>query len=576
MPSDDDTPPDNEPLEGSAADEDSSEELQAASASAVDDEEELIAAFERRGLWERVLQTLKDIWNDPRKRYGALGMALLVVCLAMAIPSVRYFSLNTIGIRTAAAIRVLDAETKTPLKNVEVRIGNQSAKTASDGRVQLSGVKHGRQAVVVEKAAYATWQSEATLGLGSNQLSDAELDPVGTRLTFSIVNWLTMAPLEGAEVTYGESGAFANESGVAVLTIPPLNDSEIEVVANYNGYHSQTISTSLTTQSDAVRVDMVLDDSHFFVSRRAGRYDIYKSNVDGGDQQLLIEGTGKERSDIRFSVSQSGRKAVLVAGREGKKNKDNFQLVGAYVVDLERGALQKFDESERVDLVGWIDNHILYIKVSSGLSGSSPERHKLMSYNVESGTSTQIATANHFNDVVVTNRFVFYAPSNPYADSQPAQLYRADPVGGREVVYDGEVWTILQTNYDEVSFYDTQREWFMTDVHDLFANAIDTPPTQFSSRIYTNNQDDSTAIWVDQRDGKGVLLAHDTATGEDRVLWRQGGLRNPVRWLDEGHIVYRVVNDNEIADYVLSVDGGEPAKVVDVSDVSGYDRYYYY
>ncbi len=84
------------------------------------------------------------------------------------------------------------------------------------------------------------------------------------------------------------------------------------------------------------------------------------------------------------------------------------------------------------------------------------------------------------------------------------------------------------------------------------------------------------ALWVDQRDGKGVLLAYNTETKEDTALLTLGGLKQPVRWLNETTVMYRVKTEQESADYVLSTLGGEPRKIQDVTDTNTVDRWFYF
>jgi hypothetical protein len=101
------------------------------------------------------------------------------------------------------------------------------------------------------------------------------------------------------------------------------------------------------------------------------------------------------------------------------------------------------------------------------------------------------------------------------------------------------------------------------------------PPT-LKSRIYTSGPDGKKAAWTDIRDGKGVLIIYDTETGKDKVIQRQSGLVNPVVWIDDDHIVYRVATGSETADYVVNVNGGDPKKIIDVTNTIGLDSFYFY
>ena len=80
---------------------------------------------------------------------------------------------------------------------------------------------------------------------------------------------------------------------------------------------------------------------------------------------------------------------------------------------------------------------------------------------------------------------------------------------------------------------------------------------------------------MEERDGKGVLLAYDTITKTDKALKTQSGLISTVRWLSNNTVVYRIHTSQETADYVLNLDGGEAKKIKDVTNTIGIDQGYF-
>ena len=81
---------------------------------------------------------------------------------------------------------------------------------------------------------------------------------------------------------------------------------------------------------------------------------------------------------------------------------------------------------------------------------------------------------------------------------------------------------------------------------------------------------------MDQRDGKGVLLDYDVTNKTEKTLKTASGLNTPIRWVSSNTLVYRVHTNQETADYVLNIDGGEARKIKDVYNSSGIDQWYYY
>ncbi len=540
------------------------------------DDKRVAEAFDDKNWLQRFKAGAASVWANPKQRYGAMAGVTSLVLLLLVIPTTRFELLNTVGVRATANIVVLDQETQTPLKNVQVTIGSSESQTSIDGVATFSDVRLGSQTMTITKSAYDEYTTNVTISTGTNQIDRVALLPIGTQFAFTAQDWLSEQPLTDVEVSYQDSSAVANEDGELLLTIPPTDDTEIDVTFTADGYKNYIYPVN-TLNTEVREVGMVVETAHYFVSKRDGRYDVYKVDADGANEQLIVQGTGKEQGDIRFTVSPSGNKAILVATRDGVVDDDNFKLHGVYLIDLEDSSINKIDESQRVDLAGWIDDSIIYVKIQSGASGRNPERHRLVGYNVETEVASEIAASNYFNDLLVTDSYVFYAPSDAYKENPEPYLFQSNQDGSvKQRVVEQEVWTVLRDDYDSIVFYDTQQDWFQSDIDDLFANKLESDPIDRTSRIYTTSPDGSKSLWIDQRDGKGVLLLTDTQSGDESIIWRQGGLRNPVHWLSDSHVVFRVVDGTETADYVVNVDGGDPVKILDVSDVSGFDRYYYY
>lgn len=523
-----------------------------------------------------LLVKIKSIFKTRRYSVG-LAAAMVLIILTL-IPAPRNTALNVAGVRSTAQIKILDSDTALPLKSVKVTLGSQTETTDNDGMAIFSGVRLGSQKLLIEKSAYQTITQDITIGLGSNIIEPVQLESIGSSFEFSIVDWLSGQAVEGSEVTYDENSAYANSEGLAVLKVPKLSQENIDVTISAPGYLDQVISIS-TINHEQSQVDMVIDRRHYFVSKRSGEYEVYSANADGSDQKLLVPASGNESDDIRFDVSPSGEKAVLVSVRDLElKNENGFVLKSLFLIDTESGEMQKIDSSERIDLIGWIDESMIYVKVQAGVSGQNPKRHRLMSLNTLNGQTSEIASSNYFNDVLVAGDYIFYAPSNAYRQENDAYLYRSDANGSTlDVVFEQEVWTVFRSAYDNIAF-DSNQKWYQGAIDTIFNSELASRPSSVISRLYTDSPDGRLSSWVDIRDGKGALIIRDNQTGDEEAIYTQAGLRNPVTWLDNNHIVYRVVNSSETADYVISIDSETitPNKISDVTNVSGVDRWYFY
>ena len=64
-------------------------------------------------------------------------------------------------------------------------------------------------------------------------------------------------------------------------------------------------------------------------------------------------------------------------------------------------------------------------------------------------------------------------------------------------------------------------------------------------------------------------------TSQKPHLLEDGPLRT-IYWIDDDHLVYGVSDNDETADYILSLSGGAPKKIRDVTSTVGIDRWYYF
>lgn len=538
-------------------------------------EERAVTAAKKPG---RLSSWLRAIWSDPRKRWTALVVTVFVLVAAALVPHSRYFILNTARVRASLSLRVIDSSTLQPLKNVSVRAGGTEAQTDSDGVARLSGVRLGRTQLQVEKRAFAPYARDITVGWGSNPLGDLEARAVGTQYSFYVRDAFSGQVLAGAEASSGEGDAVADEEGRIVLVLDTANqpdEAQLGISISADGYRTETLNITVNNK-ETQEVRMVPDRRHVFVSKRSGSYDVYAIDADGKNEQRLVGGTGLERPDISLVPHPSARVAALVATRENTRNQHGYLLSTLYILDTGSGDLVKIDQSEQIKLVGWTDSgRLVYVKIAAGASGTDPKRHRLMSFNNEDYADVrELASSNAFNDVIMAGGKVYYAPSNIFQETSPA-MYVVNPDGsGQQTILNQEVHAIVRTGYDTFSL-GSGNDWFVLKAGSTQAEKSQSSGAQVS-RVYAEAPGGGFSLWVDERDGKGVLIRYDKKTKEEKTLVERGGLKLPAYWLTDKYVVYRIADGKETADYILNTDGGEPRKIVDVTDTAGLNRWLFY
>jgi Tol biopolymer transport system component len=528
-----------------------------------------------RGFFNRLKSGLSGFWHNTWARSITLLLVFAAIAGAAVYPASRYYILNAFGVRASLSLRVIDEKTDQPLKNVTVSIDNSSGETDKDGNISLNEVRLGEQELSVKKQAFADFKRHITVGWGSNPIGDVAITPVGSRYKFEVKDYVSGRPVANAEAVSGEASASANAKGEIILVVADQNESEVKMKITAPGYRDKTVTLEVGDK-DTHSVNLVPAKKHAFVSKRSGTYDLYKIDVDGRNEKMILAGTGSETENTTVILpSPDSDLIAYVATRGDHHSSDGTVDSNLMVINLSDDQVTDVDYSQSLQLLGFVGSKLVYVKIDETQKDDSAKRQQLISYDTGTQQSQVLDKANYFNDALVADGVVYYAPAK-YADNAKTGFYRINPDGSAKItIYDKEVWNLLRIAYDKLDV-SVEQNWYQYGLADGSFNALNGAPSDQQTRIYTASPDGEKSAWVDERDGKGVLLIYDTASGQDSVLHTQSGLANPISWLDNDHLIYRVSNSTETADYAVSLHGGQPKKIRDVTNTAGLDRWYYY
>jgi hypothetical protein len=390
-----------------------------------------------------------------------------------------------------------------------------------------------------------------------------------------VSDFLSGKALAKVEASSGQASALSDSKGLIKLTIDQKDDKPIEVSIKGEGQREEKLTLGVGDKATHA-LKLVSARKHAFISKRSGKLDVYSIDIDGKNEKKVLPATGSERDDIVMVPHPTTDVVALVSTRDNKRNTDGFLLSSLILLDLKTGKTIDVAQSEKVQIVDWVKDRLVYVKIAAGASAAAPTRHRLTSYDYKEESSKELAASNYFNDVISVAGKIYYASSSAYQTGNGAYLYQVYPDGSsRQTLLDKEVWNMFRTGYDQLAL-SVQQDWYGYKLGESKAAKQNSAPTNLTSRLYIDSADGRHSLWVDSRDGKGVLLAYDRGSKEDKQLRSQSGLKNPVYWLNDNVVVYRINTDQETADYALSLNGGEPVKIRDVTNTGGVDRWYYY
>lgn len=529
----------------------------------------------------------KRFWGNKVARRTFLFLLFAGLITLGAVPTTRYYILNIAGVRSSASLRVLDESTQQPLKNVNVLIGEVGGLTNEQGIVSLSAVKLGNQTMTIERRAYAKTEKQLTIGWGSNPLGDSSIKPTGIQYSFKIEDFLSKKPINKAEAYSGDASAFSDKEGKVTLTLDTNGDQPVTIKIRADGYREEKIKDDGNGDESTNTVAMVASQKQVFITKRSGKYDVYKIDADGKNEELVLSGTGSERTDMTLAVHPTDNVAALVSTRDNIRGSDKTLLSTLTMIEVDSNKTQPIDSSQRIQIIGWIDDQLIYVKVNDEKKKNGVSTHSLISYNTKDDTKTEVSGNLFFNDVMVAGDRIYYAPSAEYeypedgGDSKTINkdslgLFSTNSTGGdKQTIIAKEIWSIARKDYSTIVVGSGQ-DWYEFSIGENQVSKLSGAPADQGTRTYVDSIDNKKSLWVDKRDGKGVLLAYNISKQDDKTLISLSGLANPVRWLNATTAVFRVQTEQETADYAISINGGDAKKITDVTATSGVENWYFY
>lgn len=323
---------------------------------------------------------------------------------------------------------------------------------------------------------------------------------------------------------------------------------------------------------------LVPSKKHVFVSRRTGKLDLYAVDIDGKNEKLLVPATGLERDDIVLEPSPLSSAVVLVSTREDVRDQYGYLESTLTLVDSDSGATTKIDQSERIQLVGWTrDERLIYVKIASGTSAGNPNRQKMMSISMRDlNDKKELASSNGFNDVLLAQNFIYYAPSNISNNSFYSGIFRISGDGSnKQKVYDKDTYSIVRTAYNAVAV-NSQGSWQNYRLGEAAPSGVTNQPTSLKGAFYLDDLSGTKSLWMDERDGKTLMLLYDPTSQKDQTLLTDTNMTGKAYWFDKNRIIYRTQNGKITTDNVIDIRTNTAQKITDVQSVSLGGGWYYY
>lgn len=333
----------------------------------------------------RLKKLWTKLWATKKRRVITIVSAVVVVLgVLFAVPYTRY-AVAGIVIKKSAAVTIVDSVSGKPISEALVDLAGQTVKTDAQGEARFSSVPAGEYNITVSKKYYQGAEQSFTVPiLATSPNAKLAMKATGRTVLLKVTNKISGAVLGKAKVSVSDTAAITDENGEASVVLP-ISDKVQKAKIETDGYNAAETELKVTN-ADNQKYNATLTPvgKVYYLSKRTGRINVVKSNLDGSDQQVVLEGTGRE-VDYQTSLlaSRDWKYLALLAKRDSDKPK-------IYLINTSTDKLSVIDEGDAdFQLAGWSDHRFIYSLTRKKPNVWDDKRQALKSFDAE---STQLVT----------------------------------------------------------------------------------------------------------------------------------------------------------------------------------------
>jgi len=529
-------------------------------------------------------KTKKPLFKKILTTKKILIPALVVIILGalLTVPLTRYSALGLV-LKKDVVINANDSDSKNPVSEAVISLNGQDIKTDGEGKALFKAVPVGQYEVKVSKKNYADATSKITVPVLGGQKSDTgyalAIKATGRPLAVMVVNKISGKPIAGAMVKVGDAEAKSGDDGTANLVITPGQAKQKISVSN-SGFNSYDVDIEIKQSGDnEAKAELTASGKVYFLSKKSGKIDVVKTNLDGTERQTVLAGTGKE--DDRQTVmlaSRDWKYLALLSRREGNVAK-------LYLIETASDKVTPMDEGNAdFGLTGWAEESFIYTVTRKNVQPWQDKREALKAYNAStktiktlaestgSGTNYADQKSDSINGVIAVGKEVVFTKYGTGAESSINSI-KTDGSGLKKLKASAAGNTVVASLYEPKEIYvginayegATNAEYFEYNIGGSALEKISKEdydkgleyPTYLLSPSGTKN------FWSEERDGRPVLFVGDDNGGNEKQYQSGDQKYKQYGWFSDEYVLVSL-KDSEL--YIAGSDNLEGKKFVKISD----------
>lgn len=526
---------------------------------------------------------LAGYWR--RKRWAIPVTLLAIVAILAGVPATRY-GLAAYVVSQPVSVTVVDQATKKPVTSADVRLEGRTYKTDKDGKVTINEVKVGNHSLAVSKKYYKDESVQVFVPLTKGVSQQVNMTATGRQVPIVVVSKISGKPLENVTLESSGTEVKTDKEGKAVIVLP-ADKTDLPIKLSNGGFNPLEARVKVTDQvAKENTFALVPSGKVYFLSRQSGKIDVVKTDLDGSNRQVVVQGTGKEED----------RNTVLLASRDWKYlallSRRDSGLARLYLIDTATDKMSEMDSGNAsFTLVGWNDHDFVYRVQRNNIKLWEANHAAFKSYNadkkqlftIDQSSALTEGSSTYYqqfgNGILVEGKLaytiawewqgMYYYERNMAGKNNSLRVASVSSNSKKDVktwpadqyssyiqsyLYaPGEVYLSIWSNAVQKDVFYEYEDGAVKDA-DIDSEKFNSPyPT------YLESPDGKRTFWSEQRDGRATFFVGDAAgeNGKQLAVIDDGQVYG---WYSDG---YLLVSKKGSELYIMPVDGGTPFKVAD-------------
>lgn len=519
-------------------------------------------------------------WIKNHKKRSILLAVLLILIILGGLPWTRFAIAGLVWKQTQSVV-VLDAQTKQPVSDALVTLGDTKGRTDNKGMVSIKS-KVGSRHITVTKQNYKTAQKTVTVPILKPKHSvQFSFQATGRQVTVVAKNSLTDKPIENATFTVDGAKFKTNTKGQVSIVVS-ASRKQVNATISANGYNQTTAAIIVGETLQVQNFMLTPSGKVYFLSNRSGKLDVVKSNLDGSDRQIVVAGTGKEvNPETALLATIDWRYLALLSRRDGG---DSNKL---FLIDTQTDKLTVMDEGNAdFTVTGWHNHTFVYSVNRKDKKPYDAKKYALKSFNADTHQLAMLDQNDAFGDqnvggyqqlgapYIVGDEIVYTVNWNIYGNmSDKTNALRSISDAGKNKK---DVKTFPANHNLALRSYESKSLYLQDAMYDAGKSTYafyeyedgslkttnDLSSDTFYSKSYATYLESPThkqTLWAESRDGKNGIFV-GTSEGKDGKQIALLSNYSAYGWYTSDYILLSK-DGSEL--YIMSKDGGKSTKVTD-------------